>query len=82
MKPYSDIILEVKFLISETLECHVDTIDETHLIAELSEDSIQLFELLLAFERKYAVQTSYEDVLTLNTVGDIAQYVGRAKYAL
>lgn len=82
MKPYSDIIAEVKLLIAETLGRDVTTIHESHAIAELSQDSIQLFELLLAFERQYAIETSYEDVLTLNTVGDIATYVGRVKYAL
>lgn len=44
-------------------------------IKDLSEDSIQLFELLIAFEDKYNFQIGYDDVLNLQTVGDIVVYL-------
>ena len=80
MKPYSEIAIEVKNLIATTLGQHIDTIDESLAISDLSQDSIKLFELLLAFEKQYAIETSYEDVLNLNTVADITKYVERVKY--
>lgn len=77
MKDYQDLREEVIRLISETLNISPDVITETSAIADLSADSIQLFELLLAFERTYQVETSYDDIVGLRTVGDIVLYIKR-----
>ncbi len=77
MKEYQDIKEEVIRLISDTLNIPSESVTETSAIADLSADSIQLFELLLAFERTYQVETSYDDIIGLRTVGDIILYIKR-----
>jgi acyl carrier protein len=72
-----EINIEVKELIADTLGIGLDTIQEESRLADLTNDSIQLFELLLAFERKYNTETTYEDIVQLNSVGDIVRYVNR-----
>lgn len=81
MKDYQEIKEEVMGVVALTLNIAPDTISEESDITDLSEDSIQLFELLLAFEKKYEVATSYDDIAKLHTVGDIVRYVERVKYS-
>lgn len=80
-KSYQDIHDEVVSIIAKTLGCSSADMHESSAIADLSADSIQLFELLLAFEEAYKVETTYDDVVRLHTVGDIVAYVARIKYA-
>ncbi len=68
---------EVIQLIANTLSISPQSITEASGIADLSADSIQLFELLLAFERTYRIETSYDDIMGLRTVGDIILYITR-----
>lgn len=44
-------------------------------ISALSEDSIRLFELVLAFEREFGLKASYEDLMNIRTVEDIYGYL-------
>ena len=62
-------------LIAETLGISPEVITDESKINDLSEDSIKLFELLLAFEKRYQIKTSYEDIIRLVTVGDIISYL-------
>ncbi len=83
MTDSSDAIFkEVQGIICNTLAISADTVTPDVHIADLSEDSIQLFELLLAFEKKYNTETTYEDVVSLQTVADIVAYVQKKVYAL
>jgi acyl carrier protein len=71
---------EVLQVIAQALNTDVTSIALTDHINDLSNDSIQLFELLVAFEKHYALEAAYEDVLTLETVADIVAYVRRIVY--
>jgi acyl carrier protein len=77
-KTREEITIEVIGLIER--ELGVSGIEESHNIGDLSKDSIQLFELLLALQAFYEVEVLYEDIVNLNTVEDIIQYVSRVKY--
>lgn len=81
MKTKDEILKEIREVIVGALNVNEDAITEDTKIADLSEDSIQLFELLLAFERKYATETTYEDVVKLHTVGDIVLHITNTFYA-
>lgn len=72
---YTALELEVIDVIAETLKRNQNEILLTQKIADLSEDSIQLFELLTAFEKRYETTVTYEEVVKLNTVADIVAYV-------
>ncbi len=71
---------EVKTIIARVCTIPKETIKDSDLIDSLSADSIQLFELLLAFEKFYEIEAAYDDVLKLETVGDIVAYVSRVVY--
>jgi len=81
MKTYQEISEEVRKIIADALHCPVEQVTESSVIADLSADSIQLFELLLAFEKAYGIETSYDDVVKLHTVEDVVKYVKRVKYS-
>ncbi len=81
MKSHEDIRQEVYDVIARALRIDSGGITEASVVADLSADSIQLFELLLAFEKHYEIETSYDDVVRLHTVDDIIKYVARIKYA-
>lgn len=82
MKSYAEIAGEVRSFIARALNMATEGVVEESVIADLSADSIQLFELLLAFEKEYEVETVYEDVVKLHTVRDVVEYVGRVKYGI
>lgn len=66
---------EVIRFVAETLQKDETTIVPDSEINDLSNDSIQLFELLLAFENKYNVEVDYDDAVQFNTIEDVIQYV-------
>lgn len=79
-KNLSEIEEEVLGIIASVLNNLSSEIKKTDSINDLSHDSIQLFELLVAFEKFYAIEAAYEDVMKLETVGDIVSYVQRVIY--
>lgn len=46
---------------------------------DLAEDSVQLFALILAFEEYYSTQIEYDDLVSIDTVGDVVSYVSMQK---
>lgn len=80
MKGFEEISEDVRAFIGRTLEIPAESIASTSAINELTEDSIKLFELLLAFEREYKIETAYDDIIKMHTVGDIIHFVERVKY--
>lgn len=44
-------------------------------IEDLAEDSIELFGLISSFEKEFQLEASYEDLLDIETVGDIVAYL-------
>lgn len=77
----AQIVQEVIKLMATSLGIDESVITEESVIADLSRDSIQLFELLLAFENAYTVETSYDDVVRLYTVKDVVDYIARVVYS-
>ncbi|MEZ4195561.1 MAG: phosphopantetheine-binding protein [Candidatus Paceibacterota bacterium] len=68
---------EVVDVISDTLKLAKEKITNDTNIADLTADSIQLFELLIAFEKHYGSALAYDEVVRLNTVGDIINYAAK-----
>ena len=80
MKSDEEIKQEVRDLIAQTLNLSLEAVTETSTLSDLAADSIQLFELLIAFEKKYEMTATYEEVIDLNTVADVISYVAKVKY--
>lgn len=66
-------------LIAETLDIDRSLVSLDKKIEDLCADSIQIFNLILAFEKKFDYQSRYEDLASIETVGDIIQYIEKTQ---
>lgn len=67
---------EVIKLIAETLEVDEKKITkDTNLLQDLDVESLDLVDLVTAFEDKYGVEIADKDVKDLQTVNDILEYI-------
>ena len=63
-------------IIAEQLNVDVSTITEdTSFKDDLGADSLDLFELVMAFEEEYGVEIPSEDLEGLTTVGSVIEYM-------
>ena len=63
-------------MIAEQLNCEAETITaDTSFKDDLGADSLDLFELVMAFEEAYNVEIPSEDLEKLETVGDVMDYI-------
>jgi acyl carrier protein len=62
-------------IIFENLNIDKAKINVDSKIEDLSKDSIQLFQLIIAFEEEFKHQVQYEDLMQIITVGDIINYI-------
>ena len=67
---------EVINLIASTLGIDKKKINEkTNLIADLDVESLDLVDLVVAFEEKYEIEIPDQDIKNLQTVEDIVSYL-------
>ncbi len=71
------IMLErVKEIIEEQLNVEgVEITEETRFKEDLEADSLDLFELVMAFEEEYNVEIPSEDLEKITTVGSVIEYM-------
>lgn len=67
-------------IIGEMLQISRDDIKEEDLISDLAHDSIKLFELFIRFEKEIGEPLSYEDVMHIETVGDVIAFATKKGY--
>lgn len=67
---------KIKDILSKQLRIEVDTIDDnTNIMDDLGADSLDVVEVLMAIEEQFGISVPDEDVASLKTVRDIADYV-------
>lgn len=71
------IMLEkVKEIVAESLSVEESTLSETTSFKEdLGADSLDLFEMVMAFEEAFEVEIPSEDLEQITTVGDVVKYI-------
>ena len=71
------IMLEkVKEIVAESLNVEESTLSETTSFKEdLGSDSLDLFEMVMAFEEAFEVEFPSEDLEQITTVGDVVKYI-------
>ena len=70
----------VKEIIEEQLSIEgVEITPETRFKEDLQADSLDLFEMVMAFEEEYGVEISAEDMEKITTVGAIIDYIENKK---
>jgi len=70
-----DISKTVLSLIADTLDIPQEGLTRESKLDDIAQDSIKLFELLSVFERKFDRSVFYDDIVHIETVGDILDYV-------
>ncbi len=71
---------EIKNQIAELLNVEPEKVTaESNLITDLKADSMDIATLLLEVEEKYGIEISEDDMDSLQTVGDIVQYIETKK---
>ena len=67
---------KMREIIAEQLNCDEGEINvDTSFKDDLGADSLDLFELVMAFEEEYGVEIPSEDLEKITTVGDIVEYM-------
>lgn len=67
---------EIKRIIAETLEIDETEIeDTTNLAQDLDVESLDLVDLVVAFEEKYGIEIPDQDIKNLQTINDIVEYI-------
>ena len=67
---------KVKEIVAESLNVEESTLSETTSFKEdLGADSLDLFEMVMAFEETFEVEIPSEDLEQITTVGDVVKYI-------
>ncbi len=67
---------KVKEIIEEQLNLDgVEITESSSFKDDLGADSLDLFELVMAFEEEYGIEIPTEDLESIATVGDIMEYM-------
>ena len=67
---------KVKKLIAEQLCISVEKVaDDADITKDLGADSLDIVELLMAFEEEFGVSISDEDAANIKTVNDVVAYI-------
>ncbi len=76
----SDTFEEVKAIIIERLGAEADKVKiEARFREDLEADSLDLVELIMAFEEKFGHEISDEDAQKITTVGQAVDYINARK---
>ena len=71
---------KIKELIAEKLSKKVEDIKiESRLVEDLGADSLDVVELIMAFEDEFGIALPDEDVAKLKTIKDIVTYITNLK---
>ena len=66
----------IKEIVAESLNVEESTLSETTSFKEdLGADSLDLFDMVMAFEEAFEVEIPSEDLEQITTVGDVVKYI-------
>lgn len=67
---------KIKEMVAENLGVDAATItEESSFKDDLGADSLDLFEMVMAFEEEFDVEIPSEDLEQINTIGDVVKYL-------
>ena len=71
---------EIKDIIIDQLQVDESEVTmDTNLMKDLSADSLDALEIIMAIEEEYGIEIPDEDAETFQTVGDLVRYVEENK---
>ena len=72
----SDVFEDVKEIIVDQLGVDADSVTkESRFREDLEADSLDIVELIMAFEDKFGGEISDEDAQSITTVGDVVKFI-------
>lgn len=71
----AQLIDKIRAIISENTGIEKEKITLDLKIEDLCKDSIQIFSLIMAFEKAFAQKVEYEDLIHIETVRDILEFL-------
>lgn len=75
-KENTKMLEKIKEIIAESLGTEISTLtEETSFKEDLGADSLDLFEMVMAFEEAFEVEIPSEDLEQITTVGDVVKYI-------
>nr|WP_162858224.1 acyl carrier protein [Mediterraneibacter massiliensis] len=75
-----NMVEKIKKIVAESLGAEAETITEaTSFKEDLGADSLDLFEMVMAFEEEFEVEIPSEDLEKIATVGDVVKYLENQK---
>jgi acyl carrier protein len=79
-KEMKNMVEKIKKIVAESLGAEAETITEaTSFKEDLGADSLDLFEMVMAFEEEFEVEIPSEDLEKIATVGDVVKYLENQK---
>jgi len=66
---------EIIAIIAEQLGISEDAISEDSLFTDLGADSLDLFQIISAFEEEYDIEFDSDDAEKIKSVGDAIEYI-------
>jgi acyl carrier protein len=76
LEEYLVVFKKVKTILSEQFDVNEEEInEETNIEKDLNADSLDIADLLIAFEEEFNIEISDEDSEDIKTVGDLVAYV-------
>ena len=66
---------QIKEIVAESLNVEDTLTTDTSFKEDLGADSLDLFELVMAFEEAFEIEIPSEDLEEIKTVGDVVSYV-------
>lgn len=75
-KEFKTMLEKVKEIVAESLGAEISTLtEETSFKDDLAADSLDLFEVVMAFEEEFDVEIPSEDLEQIATIGDVIKYL-------
>lgn len=74
-----DIAESVKRVIAETIGVDESAIDMEKRIEDICEDSIQIFTLVMNFEKKFKYSVTYDELMRIETIRDVVNLLSRLR---
>ena len=70
-----DILVKIREIIVDQFGVNPEEVTADMPISDLSADSLDLVEMVMALEETFDIEVDDEDIEGFNTVGDIAEYI-------
>ncbi len=69
------ILTKVRDIIVDQFGSNPDDVTADMPISDLSADSLDLVEMVMALEEEFNIEVEDEDIESFNTIGDIVEYI-------